>query len=68
MDDMYKQVYRLFKMYYRHCPAGTEKVMKMAKLHFFGVTSCSLVDNYQCFEELTGSIYRYSFLTLKMQG
>jgi len=27
-------------------------------MHFFGVASYSLLHNYQCFEELTGSIYR----------
>jgi hypothetical protein len=30
----------------------------------FGVTSHSLVDNYQCFGELTGSIFRVKYMVL----
>ena len=59
MDDRYEQAYRLFKNVLQVLPCRDWESDDDGKImHFFGVTSCSLVDNYQCFEELTGSIYR----------
>jgi hypothetical protein len=58
MNDRYEQTYRLFKNVLQVLPCGDWESYEDGKItHFFGVTSCSLVDNYQCFEELTGSIY-----------
>ena len=60
MDDMYEQAYRLFKNVLQVLPCRDWESDEDDKImHSFGVTSCSLVDNYQCFEELTGCITEY---------